>query len=126
MPKLILVIDDDDGLREVLELMLQLAGYRTAGHADHTTGYERIREVRPDFVICDLMNGYVPAGWNTLLLASFDPDTRDIPVMLISANTHYLRCNREYLNERGCDTLEKPFTVDALLAHVAAAIGPAA
>ena len=121
----ILVIDDDESTRELLELVLQEAGYQTVGHADHATAYERIREVQPDLVITDLMDGGWIMGCNTLMLARLDPTTRAIPALLVSSHTPFLREHRQYLRERGCDTLEKPFTLEQLLAKVVAAVGDA-
>jgi len=123
MTPLVLVIDDDPVTLELIELVLQQDGYRTHGHADHATAYELIRELRPDLVITDLMYGACVMGCNTLMLAWLDPQTRDIPVLLMSSNTDYLRKNRQYLRERGCDTLEKPFSLEQLLAKVVAAVG---
>ena len=86
----ILIIDDDDETLEMLELVLQDAGYDTVGHTDHATAYDRIQAVHPDLVITDLMDGSALVGWNTLMAASLDPDTREIPVLLMSCNTAYL------------------------------------
>ena len=125
MSQCILVIDDHESTRELIELALQHAGYETIGHADHATAYDRLREVRPDLVITHLMQGAEPRGWNTLLLASVDPDTRAIPAILMSSRIDFLRKNRLYFIERRCDTLEKPFTLEELLAKVSAALGEA-
>ncbi len=125
MSQRILIIDDDDDTLEMLELVLQDTGYGTVRHADHATAYDRIREARPDLVITDLMDGSALVGWNTLMAASLDPDTREIPVLLMSCNTVYLRNNCQYLHERGCDTLAKPFCLEQLLAKVVAAVGEA-
>ena len=125
MRQRILVIDDHASIRELLEVVLQDAGYETIGHADHATAYERIREVLPALVITDLMDGVMLTGCNTLQLARLDPTTRAIPGLLISSNAPFLREHRQYLRERGCDTLEKPFTLEQLLDKVAAAVGVA-
>ncbi|HSH81575.1 MAG TPA: response regulator [Herpetosiphonaceae bacterium] len=125
MSQRILVIDDHESTRELLELVLQEAGYETIGHADHATAYDWIREVHPDLVITDLMDGPWIMGCNTLMLARLDPTTREIPGLLMSSNTNYLREHRQYLRERGCETLEKPFTLEQLLAKVVAAVGVA-
>jgi DNA-binding response OmpR family regulator len=125
MSQRILIIDDDDDTLDLLELVLLDAGYDALGHADHATAYDRIRAVHPDLIITDLMDGSALVGWNTLMAASLDPDTREIPVLLMSCNTAYLRNNCQYLHERGCDSLEKPFCLEQLLAKVSAALGEA-
>ncbi|CAA9282462.1 MAG: hypothetical protein AVDCRST_MAG26-3479 [uncultured Chloroflexia bacterium] len=125
MTQRILVIEDHEGTREMVETVLEGAGYETVGHADHTTAHEQIREVHPDLIIADLMQGSLMRGWNTLLAATLDPDTREIPVLLMSVNQDYLRDNRQYLREHGCDTLEKPFHPAQLVTKVRAALGDA-
>ncbi|HSH81559.1 MAG TPA: response regulator [Herpetosiphonaceae bacterium] len=119
------MIDDHDDTREIIELVLQDAGYETIGHGDHATAYDRVRELLPDLVITDLMDGGWIVGCNTLQLARLDPATREIPALLISSNTPFLREHDQYLQERGVDTLEKPFTLEQLLAKVVAALGVA-
>jgi len=125
MSQCILVIDDHDDTRDLIELVLQDAGYKTIGHADHATAYDRIREILPDLVITDLMDGALIMGCNTLQLVQLDPTTREIPALLVSSNTNYLREHRQYLRERGVDTLNKPFTLEQLLDKVVAAVGVA-
>ena len=128
MSTCILIIDDNDDIVKLLERVLQRTGYHTVGHTDHATAYERIREVHPELILTDLMAGPTLAGWHTLMAASLDPETCAIPAILMSSNTGFLSFlskNQTYLTERGYSTLEKPFTLEQLVATVVAAIGMA-
>ena len=50
----ILVIDDDDSLRDTIGLMLEQEGYRVHLAADGREGYERSLTLRPDLILVDL------------------------------------------------------------------------
>ena len=52
--KTILVVDDDEVVRHLIEVMLNLAGYRVITAADGEEGVKRIRRDKPDVVITDV------------------------------------------------------------------------
>lgn len=82
--KYILVVDDDPDLVETIALMLESKGCEVGKAYDGIEGEESIKERRPDLVILDIMmprkDGYVLCAE---LKAS--DDTRDIPVILLTA-----------------------------------------
>jgi len=49
----ILVIEDEPGAREALESLLVEEGYTVATAASGQSGLERLRDFRPDTVVCD-------------------------------------------------------------------------
>ncbi|MDB4947405.1 MAG: sigma-54-dependent transcriptional response regulator [Gemmatimonadetes bacterium] len=49
----ILVIEDEPGAREALESLLVEEGYTVATAGSGATGLQRLREFRPDTVVCD-------------------------------------------------------------------------
>jgi DNA-binding response OmpR family regulator len=51
----VLVVEDDDALRKVLELRLQLEGFDVCAARDGQAGLEALDDFRPDVVITDLM-----------------------------------------------------------------------
>ncbi len=51
----VLVIDDEDAMREVLGLRLSQWGYRVSRAASATQGWEQIARLQPDIVICDVV-----------------------------------------------------------------------
>jgi signal transduction histidine kinase len=61
-PLRILVIEDDQDNREVLQRSLELAGHRVDGAEDGAGGMERVRRTRPDVALIDIglpgMDGY--------------------------------------------------------------------
>jgi PAS domain S-box-containing protein len=79
----IIVCDDDPNLREVLETMLQGYGYdvSTAGGGDELI--RLLPSFVPDVILLDL---FMPAGggWETLSRLKNNPETAEIPVVILS------------------------------------------
>lgn len=82
---LVLVIDDDPIAQELLARRLVASGYRVVVEDDGGTGIGRARTDRPALVICDLHMPLAPGELVILSLRS-DPDTRHIPILVLSAD----------------------------------------
>ncbi|MFC1494782.1 response regulator transcription factor [Thermodesulfobacteriota bacterium] len=82
--KYILVVDDDPDLVETVALMLESKGCEVGKAYDGIEGEESIKERRPDLVILDIM---MPRKDGYVLCAELkeDENTRDIPVILLTA-----------------------------------------
>jgi DNA-binding response OmpR family regulator len=82
--KYILVVDDDPDLVETIALMLESKGCEVGKAYDGIEGEESIKERRPDLVILDIM---MPRKDGYVLCAELkaNDDTRDIPVILLTA-----------------------------------------
>lgn len=82
----ILVVDDQAGNRESMEMFLQGEGYITDGADSGKVALNLIAERLPDLILLDVgmpdMDGYQVA---TLLKSN--ADTADIPIIMITANT---------------------------------------
>ena len=61
MPK-ILVIDDDDALREIIQISLEHAGFEVIGADNGFAGVQQACAQLPDLILCDVrmekMDGY--------------------------------------------------------------------
>jgi CheY-like chemotaxis protein len=53
--KKLLIIDDDDSLREVFEVTMEKAGYQVAGAADGLLGLAKAKVFKPHLIVLDLM-----------------------------------------------------------------------
>jgi CheY-like chemotaxis protein len=80
----ILCIEDEDGMRDLLRLILEAAGYAYVDARDGAEGLEKIRSERPDLILLDLMLPSVD-GAEVLLRKQEDPAIRDIPVIAVTA-----------------------------------------
>lgn len=105
----ILVVDDEENLRDVLVEVLKRDGHDVHGAGDGTDGLRRIQDQRYDLVITDLrMPGLEgPALYEALRQQYPDDPPR---VIFMSANTGIEEYAR-FLADTGEPALEKPFNL---------------
>jgi hypothetical protein len=80
---LVLVIDDDPDARDLLSRTLVAAGFRTATAAGGEEGLTLAGTLAPSAITLDVMMPGLD-GWSVLRDLKTDPETRDIPVIMIS------------------------------------------
>jgi CheY-like chemotaxis protein len=81
----ILVVDDDDEVREITSLALELMGGWTVLSADQgAVALDQAQEHRPQAILLDVMMPEMD-GPTTFLKLQENPRTRDIPVVLLTA-----------------------------------------
>jgi CheY-like chemotaxis protein len=108
---LILVCDDDPSVVTVVEEILQGWGYRTAGVTDGDSAVREATRLHPDAILLDMvMPGMT--GSDTLKALRARPDTRAIPVVILSALKPMPRVQR---TREVVDWVEKPFQEESLL-----------
>lgn len=116
----ILVVDDEDGVRGLLERVLSSAGYAvdTCGTAEEAL--LRLRAEPPDLVLLDL---HLPdrSGQEVLAEIRDDPLTRLLPVVMLTGATSPLeRMRAQALGVT--DFVSKPFAPEELLPRVRALV----
>jgi CheY-like chemotaxis protein len=119
--KRILIVDDEDDIREVAQVSLELVGnYDVVTAANGREGLERARSERPDAILLDVMMPEMD-GPTTLARLRADPQTHDIPVVFFTAKTQTME--RARLAELGAaGILTKPFDPLKLAGEVAATL----
>jgi DNA-binding response OmpR family regulator len=111
------VIDDEENVREVLEVSLTLAGFSVASAIDGARGLALVREWQPDCVLLDVM---MPRVDGISLLPSLRRLT-EAPVLLLTARGDL--ANRVAgLNAGADDYICKPFDLEELLARITTAL----
>ncbi|MDW7730980.1 MAG: ATP-binding protein [Methanolobus sp.] len=81
--KLILVVEDDEKSRELLEATLTFEGYRVACTSNGKDALELARKIKPFLITLDIMMPGMD-GWEVLSHLKDDERTKDIPVIIIS------------------------------------------
>src|SRR5437588_10089172 len=116
--KKILVIDDEEWLREMVQLALGQKGYSVIEAENGSAGIEKAQRELPDLVLCDVNMDKVD-GYRTLSSLRNEPATAAIPFILMTglADNAGMRQGMELGAD---DYLPKPFTIDALYAAVEA------
>ncbi len=79
----VLAIDDDAEVLELLAASLEPAGFEVIRCTDSERAVERVRETNPFAVTLDIMMPYRD-GWSVLKELKTDPQTSDIPVIIVS------------------------------------------
>jgi CheY-like chemotaxis protein len=83
----IVVIDDDDDIRDAVQEVLEAEGYTTLGAANGAEAIQllRVAEKRPCLILLDLMMP-VMDGWEFLKEIGDEPKLHGIPVAIMSAH----------------------------------------
>lgn len=122
MTKRVLIVDDEDDIREVAQLSLEMtAGWEVLAASSGGEGVRLARAERPDAILLDVMMPEMdgPATFERL---QADPETRSIPVVLLTAKVQ--AGDQRRLAELGVDgVLSKPFDPMQLAADVARVLG---
>jgi two-component system, sensor histidine kinase and response regulator len=116
--KKILVIDDEEWLREMMQLALRQRGFDVVEAENGAVGIEKARKELPDLILCDVNMEKVD-GYLTLSSLRAEPTTASIPFILMTGLAD--QAGMRHGMELGADDyLPKPFTIDALYAAVEA------
>jgi CheY-like chemotaxis protein len=114
----ILVVDDEEINRELLEGILAPDGYRIAFSADGTSALHAVRASRPDLVLLDLLMPGM-SGLEVCRRLKDDPDVSDIPIIVVTA-LGQVAAKEAALTRGADDFVTKPVQADDLRARVAA------
>jgi len=106
----ILVVDDEEAIREVVSTMLESKGYRCTAVSNGRAAQEIVKRTTPDLVLSDMimpeMDGIKLLEW----LRQFDPE---IPVIMVTA-IHDISTALEAIRRGAYDYILKPFEKDQL------------
>ena len=114
--KQILLIEDNDEIRENTAEILELASYKVRTAANGKLGVEMALEEKPDIIICDIMMPVLD-GYGVLHLINKNPDLKGIPFIFLTAKSE--RSDFRKGMELGADDyISKPFTDTELLSAI--------
>jgi len=103
----VLVIEDEEHVRKVLEYNLKLDGFEVYLAEDGPCGLEAARERRPDVILLDWLMPKID-GLEVLSELKHDEKTKHIPVFMLTAKGMMLDVGRA-LYEGADDYITKPF-----------------
>ncbi|MDB5271430.1 MAG: transcriptional regulator, Crp/Fnr family [Hymenobacter sp.] len=114
--KTILLIEDNDILRENTAEILELAGYAVLTAENGKVGVEKALATKPDLVVCDIMMPVLD-GYGVLHIFSQNPPLAGVPFIFLTAKTE--RTDQRRGMELGADDyLTKPFEETELLSAI--------
>ncbi len=104
----VLVIEDEPNIIEAISFILSRDGWTVHTHSNGETAVEAVRRFMPDALILDVM---LPgrSGYDILQDLRSDPQTREIPVMMLTARGQ--KNDRDLAHRLGVDRfMTKPFS----------------
>lgn len=107
MKKTILIIEDNEDIRESTCEILLLAGFEVLKAENGKTGIDLAQKKLPDLILCDIMMPELD-GYGVLYLLNKNPETAAIPFIFLTAKADRVDLRRGM--EMGADDyLTKPF-----------------
>ena len=120
MPK-VLLVEDNEMNRDMLTRRLQRYGFSICCAHDGEDGVAMASSESPDLILMDVALGEMD-GWEATTLIKGRPETRDIPVIALTA--HALASDRQKGVEVGCADFDtKPVDLPRLLQKINTCLG---
>ena len=106
--KKIMICDDDPGILEVLEMMLEIEGYTVFTESNSTNLIKEITTILPDLLLMDLWMP-VLSGDQLLRTIRSSKELENLPVIILSASVD----GNDIATNAGADAfIAKPFDMD--------------
>ena len=114
----VLIVEDNEPSRDALARRLERRGYTALMAADGTQGVSLARSAKPDLILMDLGLPGID-GWEATNRLKNDRETRDIPVIVLSA--HAMTNDRDLALAAGGDDFDtKPVQFQRLIGKIEA------
>ena len=118
----VLLVEDEDNIREAMRFILSRDGWEVSVHADGATAADRVREVRPDVVVLDVM---LPNRSGFDVLRDLAGERTAPPILMLTARGR--SADRDLALSLGASAfMSKPFANAAFLERVQALASDAA
>jgi two-component system response regulator FixJ len=115
----VIIVDDDEAVRDSLSVMLMLAGLQVEACASCAACLSKLEDYEPDCLVVDL---HMPQMTGLEMIEKLYESGRKIPAILISGNLD--DATRVTADKIGISTaLKKPFSGDQLVAAIRGLFG---
>lgn len=117
----ILVIEDDEHIRDEVMDWLTFEGYVVVGAANGRSGLDAALREAPDLILCDIAMPEMD-GHDVLIAIRANPTLNDVPFLFLTAAADRA-ARRQGMDEGADDYLTKPFTHAEVLNAIQARLG---
>jgi len=91
----ILVVNDDGSIVELYRLILEHEGYTVIGVCTSYEALDILNETKPDLIITNIARSPMD-GWEFITNCKTNPQTKDIPVIVASAQAYTPEKQQKY------------------------------
>ncbi|WNJ99902.1 response regulator [Thalassospiraceae bacterium LMO-JJ14] len=113
----ILVVDDEELIRDILRQILQQDGHEVIEAGDGDTAIKTARDVRPDLIVLDMVMPKM-TGLEIAPVLRSHPGTKNIPIIALTGSRSPE--TTEDIHNAGCDRyIAKPINAEQILGAVA-------
>lgn len=110
----VVCIEDDPEMIDLLRIVLNRKGFEVVGAEGGAKGLELVRAEKPDLVLLDLMMPGMD-GWQVYQELRADPQTADIPVVVVTAKAQNIDKVLGLYVAKVDDYIAKPFGTQELV-----------
>ena len=110
----IVYIEDDPGMMDLVTLIVERRGYQIFGALNGRDGLDIIFKSPPDLILLDLMMPDMD-GWDVYHQVKADPNTQNIPVIIVTAKSLEIDRVLGMLVAKADDYITKPFRPQELI-----------
>ncbi|MDQ3691731.1 MAG: response regulator [Chloroflexota bacterium] len=111
----VLVVNDTEEILDLFRDILEGMGHQMTAWSYSPDDLAKVTEIQPDLIVLDLMLGPTELqGWALLQKVRMSRQTEDIPVVLCTAATNWVREQEGWLAANAVKVVMKPFKVEHL------------
>ncbi|MCW8916629.1 MAG: response regulator, partial [Magnetovibrio sp.] len=110
----ILIVDDDEMIRQFIDILLEGHGYKNLHHAEN--GWEALEIIKTTRLDCLILDINMPgmSGQDVMRHVRNSPSTEDLPILVVTAHDDRQERN-DILNSGASNLISKPINQDLLL-----------
>jgi len=109
-----LIVDDEEDVLYSEKIILKKAGYEVITAKSGKEAIEKLKSVRPDFILMDVMMPEMD-GWEVTKIIKEDEKTKDIPVIFVTVKGTDDDQTRSFIYSHGNGHVVKPINKTQLL-----------
>lgn len=113
----VLIIDDEDGLVDIIKMILSHRGFEAIGVSNPQEALAFVRREQPDVLLLDVV---MPAlnGWQVLNQLEQEPETAGIPTIIMSALPPEEAQHQALVSSGAVRYQAKPFDLEEVIGMV--------
>ena len=117
-PPLVLVVEDDKGVRDLIDTVLTTEGFEVKTARDGLEGLLKLRMLKPAALVLDIM---MPDVGGLRVLDELAEEHADVPVIVVTGKPQAAAESRKRLGDD--NVFDKPFDLDDFVARIRAVAG---